>query len=55
MLEKVQSEKDLLYDDSGLGLRELLLGLPLDDGHQSTFGLVFEDHIHVVLVLVELK
>ena len=55
MLEEVQGKENLLNNHSGLRLRKLRLGLPFQDSHQGTFGLIFKHHVNIVLVLVELE
>ena len=55
MLEEVQGKENLLYNHSGLRLRKLRLGLPFKNRHQGTFGLIFKNHVNIVLVFVELE
>jgi hypothetical protein len=55
MLKKVQGKENLLNNHSGLRFRKLRLGLPFQDRHQGTFGLVFKHHVNIVLVLIELE
>ena len=55
MLKEVQGKENLLNNHSGLRLRKLRFGLPFQDRHQGTFGLVFKHHVNIVLVLIELE
>jgi hypothetical protein len=55
MLKEVQGKENLLNNHSGLRFRKLTLGLPFQDRHQGTFGLVFKHHVNIVLILIELE
>ena len=51
LLEQVQSEKGLLHDDADICLIEL--HVLLEGGHQGALGLVVQNHVDEICILVE--
>jgi len=50
-LEQVQSEKGLLHDDTDICLIEL--HVLLQGGHQGALGLVIQNHVDEICILIE--